>query len=157
MAKELKTNAMRLLDRAGISYQFHCYEADVFVDGITTAQKLGQPVEQCFKTLVTHGKSGGYYVFVLPVDRELDLKKAAKTVGEKSIEMLPVKEILSVTGYVRGGCSPLGMKKSYPTVVHESARKYDTIMISGGRIGMQLELSPLSLVELIGGRFADIL
>lgn len=157
MAKELKTNAMRLLDRAKIPYQFHTYEADEFVDGITTAKKLNQPPEQCFKTLVTHGKSGGYYVFVLPVDKELDLKKAAKAVGEKSVEMIPVKEINALTGYIRGGCSPLGMKKAYPTVVHESAKQYDTIMISGGRIGMQLELSPLHLVELIRGKFEDII
>ena len=119
--KELKTNAMRILDRNKIPYEYETYECDEFVDGITTADKIGLPHEQVYKTLVTVGKTGGHYVFVIPIAAELDLKKAAKSVGEKSVEMLHVKDITAVTGYVRGGCTAIGMKKQFPTVIDSSA------------------------------------
>ena len=119
--KELKTNAMRILDRNKIPYEYETYECDEFVDGITTADKIGLPHEQVYKTLVTVAKTGGHYVFVIPIAAELDLKKAAKSVGEKSVEMLHVKDITAVTGYVRGGCTAIGMKKQFPTVIDSSA------------------------------------
>ena len=117
MSKETKTNAMRILDRQKIPYTVNLYECDNFIDGVHVADQLGQSYDSSFKTLVTVGKSGGHYVFVLPVDQELDLKKAAKTVGEKSVEMVHVKDIFALTGYIRGGCTPLGMKKPFPTVI----------------------------------------
>ncbi|MBQ9483066.1 MAG: Cys-tRNA(Pro) deacylase [Ruminiclostridium sp.] len=157
MAKEAKTNAMRFLEKNKISYSEQTYECDEFVDGITTANALGQPLDSTFKTLVAHGKSGNYYCFLIPVDRELDLKKAAKSVGEKSVELLPLKDLTAVTGYVRGGCTPIGMKKQFMTVVHLSAEDLDEFYISGGRIGLQIKLSPRALVEAIRGRFDDIL
>ena len=124
MAKEIKTNAMRMLDRQKIPYRVLQYECDTFIDGLHTAAKTGAPVEQSFKTLVTRGKSGQFYVMVIPIAEELDLKEAARLAGEKSLEMIHVKEINSVTGYVRGGCSPIGMKKQFPTFIHDSAEKY---------------------------------
>lgn len=158
MAKEknIKTNAMRILDRNKISYEVNTYECDEFVDGMDIADKLGQKYEESFKTLVTKGKSGNYYVFVLPVNEELDMKKAAKSVGEKSVEMIHVKDINSVTGYIRGGCSPLGMKKLYKTVIHQSAEKYEKIIISGGRIGSQIIINPFDLVKVTAGKYEDI-
>ncbi|MEI3246403.1 MAG: Cys-tRNA(Pro) deacylase [Lachnospiraceae bacterium] len=156
MGKEAKTNAMRMLDRAKISYEVIQYECDEFIDGLHTAEKTGAPVEQSFKTLVMQGKSKQYYVFVLPIAEEVQLKTAARVVGEKSVEMIPVKDITKITGYVRGGCTPLGMKKQFPTVIHESARMFDKIYISGGRIGMTIIVDPLQLAELIGAQFADI-
>ncbi len=156
MAKELKTNVMRILDRAKVDYQFYTYEPGDKVDGITVAHKMGQPVERVYKTLVTRGKSGGFFVFVIPVAAGLDLKKAAKAVGEKSVEMIHVKEINKITGYIRGGCSPIGMKKAFPTVVSQTAEQLPTIIVSGGRIGTQVELNPQTLVELIRGKFAEI-
>lgn len=156
MAKELKTNVMRILDRAKVDYQFYTYEPGDKVDGITVAHKMGQPLERVYKTLVTRGKSGGFFVFVIPVAAGLDLKKAAKAVGEKSVEMIHVKEINKITGYIRGGCSPIGMKKAFPTVVSQTAQELPTIIVSGGRIGTQVELNPQTLVELIGGKFAEI-
>ncbi len=156
MAKEVKTNVMRILDRAKVAYQFYTYEPGDKVDGITVAHKMGQPVERVYKTLVTRGKSGGFYVFVIPVAAGLDLKKAAKAVGEKSVEMIHVKEINKITGYIRGGCSPIGMKKAFPTVVSRTAETLPTIIVSGGRIGTQVELNPQTLVDLIGGAFAEI-
>ncbi|MCM1417405.1 MAG: Cys-tRNA(Pro) deacylase [Bacteroides sp.] len=157
MSKETKTNAMRFLDRAGIPYEVAVYECEEFIDGLTVARALGQPPEETFKTLVARGKSGAYYCFLLPVAEELDLKKAAKSAGEKSVELLPVKEINAVTGYVRGGCTPIGMKKQFPTVVHASALSLDEFYISGGRLGAQIKLSPRSLVEAICGKFEDII
>ena len=154
--KDIKTNAMRMLDRQKIAYTVNTYECEDFVDGVHIAQMLGQNEEQSYKTLVTKGKSGGYYVFVLPVARELDMKKAASAVGEKSVEMLHVKDINAVTGYIRGGCSPLGMKKQFPTVVDSSAESFDTIIISGGRLGSQIMLAPGDRVSACGGSFADI-
>lgn len=159
MAKEknIKTNAMRFLDRNKITYEVKNYECDNFIDGVHIADKLGQPYEISFKTLVTVGKSGNYFVFVIPVAEELDMKKAAKSVGEKAVEMLHVKDINSVTGYIRGGCSPLGMKKQYMTVVDKSAEQFDEIIISGGRIGSQIFLDPKDLIKVINGKFEDII
>lgn len=156
MGKELKTNAMRFLDKCKIGYTVQTYECDEFIDGIHTAQALGQPLEETFKTLVAKGKSGSYYCFLLPVALELDLKKAAKSVGEKSVELLHVKDITAVTGYVRGGCTPIGMKKQFMTVVHNSAETMPLFFISGGRVGTQIHLPPAELVKAIRGRFEDI-
>lgn len=154
--KEMKTNAMRMLDKHKITYQVGTYECEEFIDGIHIANQLRQPLEQSFKTLVTVGKSGGYYVYAIPVHRELDLKKAAKAVGEKSVEMLPVKEINGVTGYIRGGCTPIGMKKLYPTVLHSSAVDYPYIIISGGKLGLQIQLAPMDLVRAVNAKVEDI-
>lgn len=156
MGKELKTNAVRFLEKCGIAYEIQTYQCEEFIDGIHVAEKLGQPLEETFKTLVAQGKSGSYYCFLLPVALELDLKKAAKSVGEKSVELLHVKDITKVTGYVRGGCTPIGMKKQFMTVVHNSAETLDNFYISGGRIGTQIRLSPTALVSSIRGAFADI-
>ena len=156
--KEEKTNVMRVLEQQGIPYTAHSYphEEGVAVDGVTVARSLGQDPECVFKTLVARGASKGIYVFCIPVAENLDLKKAARAVGEKSIEMIHVKEINALTGYVRGGCSPVGMKKSYPTVFHETAEIVDTIMVSAGKIGYQVELAPQALMELVGGTTADV-
>ena len=145
MGKELKTNAMRFLDTKKIAYEVQAYQCDEFIDGVHVAEKLGQPLDETFKTIVAQGKSGSYYCFLLPVAEELDLKKAAKSVGEKSVELLHVKDITKVTGYVRGGCTPIGMKKQFMTVVHSSAQELEKFYISGGRIGMQIHLSPTEL------------
>ena len=154
--KEEKTNVMRTLEQKKIAYTPHEYPADGPVDGVSVAGYLGQDPEQVFKTLVTKGAGGGYYVFDIPVAENLDLKKAAKAVGEKSIAMLPQKELLPLTGYVHGGCSPVGMKKQFPTVFHETAEILDTIMVSAGKIGFQVELSPADLIELVGGSTEDV-
>ena len=156
MSKEIKTNAMRILDKNKIDYEFIQYECDNFIDGLHTAQKTGAPVDQSFKTLVTQGKSRQYYVFVVPIAEEVYLKNAAKAVGEKSIELIPVKEITKVTGYVRGGCSPLGMKKNFPTIIHTSAQAFDKIYISGGRLGTSIILNPQDLARVTGAQFAAI-
>ncbi len=157
MGKELKTNAMRFLDKNKIDYTVQTYECEEFIDGIHTAEKLGQPLDETFKTLIAHGKTGNYYCFLLPVALELDLKKAAKSVGEKSVELLHVKDIIKVTGYVRGGCTPIGMKKQFMTVVHNTAEELPLLYISGGRIGTQIRLSPQELVKTIRGKFEDII
>lgn len=157
MGKEAKTNAMRILDRNKIPYEVLNYECDEFIDGLHTAEKTGAPVEQSFKTLVAQGKTGGYYVFVIPIAEEVDLKAAAKAVKEKSVEMIHVKDITTVTGYVRGGCSPLGMKKQFPTVIHESAREFEEIYVSGGRIGTTIKLNPEKLAQVSGAAFEDII
>lgn len=156
MSKEIKTNAMRILDKNKIAYEFIQYECDNFIDGLHTAQKTGAPVEQSFKTLVAQGKSRQYYVFVVPIAEEVHLKNAARAVGEKSIELIPVKEITKVTGYVRGGCSPLGMKKNFPTIIHSSAQNFDKIYISGGRLGTSIVLNPQDLARVTGAQFAPI-
>ena len=157
-AKEEKTNVMRILEQKNIPYTPHTYEHEegVAVDGVTVAASLGQDPECVFKTLVARGASKGIYVFCIPVAENLDLKKAARAVGEKSIEMIHVKEINTLTGYIRGGCSPVGMKKQYPTVFHETAEIVDTMMVSAGKIGYQVELAPGALIELVGGTLADI-
>jgi Cys-tRNA(Pro)/Cys-tRNA(Cys) deacylase len=157
MGKEAKTNAMRFLDKNKIAYTVQTYQCDEFIDGIHTAEKLGQPLEETFKTLVAHGKSGEYYCFLLPVAQELDLKKAARSVDEKSVELLHVKDITKVTGYVRGGCTPIGMKKQFMTVIHSSAEPMELFYMSGGRIGTQIRLSPSELVKAIRGKFSDII
>ena len=154
--KEIKKNAMRILEKNKIPYETIQYECDEFIDGLHTAEKTGAPVEQSFKTLVVQGKSKGYYVLVIPIAEEIDLKKAAKVLKEKSIEMIHVKDITNVTGYVRGGCSPLGMKKQYPTVIHKSALDYEEIYVSGGRIGTTLKVSPKKLGEAVNAEFEDI-
>ncbi len=154
---EQKTNVMRLLDQKKIWYAAHEYpHGDEAVDGRTVAAMTGRDPAQVFKTLVAKGASGKPYVFVIPVDAELELKKAAKAVREKSVAMLPVSQLLGLTGYVRGGCSPIGMKKRYPTVLHESAAEQETILVSAGRIGSQVELKPGDLLALTGGSTADI-
>lgn len=157
MGKEIKTNAMRMLERQKISYRMNEYECDEFIDGVTIADQLGQSYDMSFKTIVTIGKSKQYYVFALPVDKELDLKKAAKVVGEKNLELLPVKDINKVTGYIRGGCTPIGMKKLFPTVIHESAKELEEMIVSGGRIGQQMILAPEDLRKATNGQFADII
>ena len=160
MAKQTEetTNVMRVLEHKKIPYTAHTYahEEGVAVDGVTVAATLGQDPECVFKTLVARGASKGIYVFCIPVAENLDLKKAARAVGEKSIEMIHVKEINALTGYIRGGCSPVGMKKQYPTVFHETAEIVDAIMVSAGKIGYQVELAPSALIELVGGTLADI-
>ena len=156
MSKEVKTNAMRILDKNHISYELLQYECDEFIDGLHTAEKTGAPVEQSFKTLVAQGKSRQYYVLVVPIAEEVHLKQAARVVGEKSIELIPVKEITKVTGYVRGGCSPLGMKKLFPTFIHNSAENFDKIYVSGGRIGTQIECAPQDLIKATRGKTAAI-
>ncbi len=155
--KENKTNAMRILDKNKISYRTNTYECDEFIDGIHVADMNGDSYEQSFKTLVTVGKSGSYYVFALPIDKEINFKKAAKIVGEKSIEMIHVKDINKITGYIRGGCTPVGMKKLYPTIIHESAKNFDEIIISGGRLGLQIILNPNDLAAVTNAKFADFL
>ena len=156
--KEEKTNVMRILEQKGIPYTAHTYEHEegVAVDGVTVAQSLGQDPECVFKTLVVRGASKNIYVFVIPVADSLDLKKAARAVGEKAIEMVQVKEINALTGYVRGGCSPVGMKKEYSTTFHETAEIVDAIMVSAGKIGYQVELAPADLIGLVGGQLGDI-
>ena len=157
--KPVKTNAMRLLDRAKIAYEVREYphQEGVAVDGVTVARSLGQEPGSVFKTLVTRGASGGYYVFDVPVAEELDLKKAARAVGEKSVAMIHVAELLPLTGYVRGGCSPVGMKKPFPTVFHASAQSCDVIAVSAGKIGLQMLVEPNALCRLVGGQFADVI
>ena len=152
--KEVKTNAMRILDKNKISYETITYECDEFIDGLHTAEKTGAPVEQSMRTLVAQGKSKEYYVLVIPIAEEVDLKAAARVLGEKSIEMIHVKDITAVTGYVRGGCSPLGMKKKYKTIIQESAEKYSEIYVSGGRIGSTIKVNPVDLARAAGAEFA---
>ncbi|MGI5965484.1 MULTISPECIES: Cys-tRNA(Pro) deacylase [Anaerotruncus] len=154
---EQKTNAMRMLDKAKIPYQIHTYEhSDGKIDGVSVAAKLGQDVDTVYKTLVTRGASRANYVFVIPVAKELDLKKAAKSVGEKSVEMIHVDEINKTTGYIRGGCSPVGMKKLFVTVFDEAVNSLPRVVVSGGRIGCQIEAAPSDLLPLVKAKTADI-
>lgn len=155
--KELKTNAMRILDRQKIPYEYETYECDEFTDGIQVADRLGYDHRLVYKTLVTTGKSGGHYVFVIPIEEAIDFKKAAKVVGEKSLEMLHLKELTKVTGYVRGGCTAIGMKKQYPTVIQESAKSLEYMYVSGGKLGMQIKLRPQDLKKASGAEFADVI
>lgn len=155
--KEEKTNVMRVLDQKKIPYTAHTYpHEDGAVDGVTVAAMLGQDPAAVFKTLVVKGASGGYYVFDIPVAATLDLKKAARAVGEKSIAMLHSKELLPLTGYVHGGCSPVGMKKQFPTVFHESCLEQDAICVSAGKIGFQVEVKPADLINLVRGTTAGV-
>lgn len=154
--KEEKTNVMRTLDQKDIPYTAHAYDPEAGLDGVSVARQLGRDPESVFKTLVARGASGGLYVFDIPVEANLDLKKAARAVGEKSIAMIHQKELLPLTGYVHGGCSPVGMKKQYPTVFDETAELFDTICVSAGKIGFQVELAPAALMELVGASTADL-
>ena len=151
-----KTNVMRVLDGKKISYESHSYDPNPTLTGEDIARILGEEPEKVFKTLVTCGKSGTYYVFVVPVKEELDLKKAAKVSGEKSVSMIKQKELLPLTGYVHGGCSPIGMKKQFKTFIHESAVKLDRIFVSAGRVGFQIGLAPSDLISAAGCVAADI-
>lgn len=155
--KELKTNAMRILDKNKIPYDYQIYECSEFTDGVAVADQIGLPHELVYKTLVTVGKSGGHYVFVIPIEAELDLKKAARSVEEKSVEMLHVKDINSVTGYVRGGCTAIGMKKQFPTVIDRNAENLEYIYVSGGRLGMQIRLKPDDLKKVSRAQYGDII
>lgn len=151
-----KTNVMRVLDGKKIFYESHTYEPDASMSGEEIAALLGEDADRVFKTLVTRGKSGQYYVFVVPVKNVLDLKKAAKAAGEKAVGMIMQKELFPLTGYVHGGCSPVGMKKQFPTFIHQTAAQYQTIFVSAGRVGTQIELSPDDLAKAAGCGFADI-
>ncbi len=153
---EIKTNVMRILDKKKIVYESHCYADTAAVSGVEVARVLGQEPAQVFKTLVTVSASGAYYVFVIPVAAELDLKKAAKSVGEKSVKMLPQKELLPLTGYVHGGCSPIGMKKAFRTVIDASAEMQETIIFSAGKIGYQVELTLAELAKVLRFSTAEI-
>ena len=154
--KELKTNVMRVLDSKKLAYNHYAYDNST-VNGVEVARLLGQDPERVFKTLVTRGKSGGFFVFMVPVAEELDLKKAANAVGEKSIAMVKSKELLGLTGYIHGGCSPIGMKKFFQTVIHQSAEDFDTIIFSGGKIGYQVEVSLEGLRKVIAFTTTDII
>ncbi len=156
MKKDEKTNVMRVLDGKKIPYTGHSYEPDATMSGEEIAAILGEAPEKVFKTLVTQGKSSAYYVFVVPVREELDLKKAAKAAGEKAIAMIKQKELLPLTGYVHGGCSPIGMKKPFPTFIHETATGLDKIFVSAGRVGFQIELAPADLIAVGGCKSADL-
>ena len=156
MKKEEKTNVMRVLDGKKIQYESHTYQQDATLTGEEIAGILGEDAKKVFKTLVTQGKSGAYYVFVVPVQAELDLKKAAKAAGEKAVSMIKQKELLPLTGYVHGGCSPIGMKKQFPTFIHETAEGFEKIFVSGGKVGYQIEVAPGDIVSLIRATFADI-
>lgn len=152
-----KTNAMRILDSEGISYNTYSYDTkDGMIDGVSVANKIGKPIEHVYKTLVTQGTSREYYVFVIPVADELDLKAAARAVNEKAIEMIKVTDINKVTGYIRGGCSPIGMKKNYKTVLDSSCEVMDKFIISAGKIGHQIELSPIDLIKLLGSKAENV-
>lgn len=152
-----KTNVMRVLEQHGIPYTAHAYpHGKEAVDGVTVARLLGQDEAQVFKTLVARGRSGGCHVFVIPVAKELDLKKAAKAAGEKAVELVHVRELLGLTGYVRGGCSPVGMKKAFPTVFDESVNRLPSVIVSAGRIGFQIECAPADLLGLTQARTAPV-
>ena len=156
MKKQEKTNVMRILDQRSVAYNSFFYGDTDAVSGADVAAVLNQDPDRVFKTLVTEGRSGQHYVFVIPVMRELSLKKAAAAAGEKSIAMVRSKELLPLTGYIHGGCSPIGMKKPFPTVIHETAQLSDTICVSAGRRGCQVELNPDTLCQLVGAKYADL-
>lgn len=156
MAKDNKTNAMRILDREKVAYSVNLYECDEFVDGVSIADMLGQSYEMSYKTLVLRGKSNAYYVCVIQIHREIDLKAAARAFGEKSVEMIHVKELLPLTGYIRGGCTSIGMKKQFKTLIDITAEDQEQIIISGGRIGAQIFLSPKDLARVTRAEFADV-
>lgn len=153
-----KTNAMRILDKAKVSYNIINYEnKDGKIDGVAVAKKIGKANEEVFKTLVTISNTKNIYVFVIPVDKELDFKKAAKVTSEKNIEMINVNDLQKLTGYIRGGCSPIGMKKKYDTFIHKSAEELKTIIFSAGKIGLQLEVSTEELKDVISFSYQDII
>ena len=152
-----KTNVMRVLDSLKIPYVSHFYEEDASLSGVDVARLLGEEIDRVFKTLVTEGKSGQHYVFVIPVREELDLKKAAKVSGEKAIVMIKQKELLPLTGYIHGGCSPIGMKKFFRTTIHASAKDCPTFYVSAGKIGYQIQLAPADLARVIRFDYADLI
>ena len=156
MAENVKTNVMRLLEQASVSYIPHFYDPEKGIDGVSVASQLGQDPDAVFKTLVTQGKSRAFYVFVIPVASTLNLKRAAAACGEKSIEMIPQKLLLPNTGYIHGGCSPVGMKKAYPTFIDETAQLFDTICVSAGKIGAEVELAPDDLCQMTGAVYAPL-
>lgn len=156
-AKEVKTNAMRILERMKIPFTTHTYECDEFIDGKQTADLLGFPHEIMFKTLVTVSPNKSYFVFAIPIDEELDLKKAAKAAACKSLSMIHVKELLGITGYIRGGCTAIGMKKNYPVFMDASALSYEKIIVSGGKIGAQIELAPQDYQKACGAVFCELI
>ena len=156
--KKLKTNAMRILDSKKVSYEMLSYESeDGKIDGISVAHKIGVDERNVFKTLVAQGTSKELYVFVIPVAEELDLKNAAKIAGEKKVEMIAVKDILKYTGYIRGGCSPIGLRRPYKTFIHDSAKELDFMIVSAGKIGHQIKLKPNDLVNVVEGEFAFLI
>ncbi len=155
--KEVKTNAMRILESLKIPFEQYTYECEEFVDALKIADQLGIPYEKVYKTLVTIGNSKNYFVFVIPIAEELDLKKAAKSVGEKSVEMIHVKDINAITGYIRGGCTAVGMKKQYVTRIDSSAQALEKMIVSGGRLGSQIALKPADLARAAKAEFADII
>lgn len=155
-AKEIKTNAMRILEKNKVDFKHYTYECDEFIDGSQTADILGLDHKIVYKTLVTVSTAKEYFVFVIPIDNELDLKKAAKAVSQKSLSMIPVKDINSVTGYIRGGCTAIGMKKQYVTIIDQSAMEIEKMIVSGGRIGSQIELNPKDLVKVVNGSFVSV-
>ena len=156
MKQNEKTNVMRVLDQKKVAYESHSYTPDATMTGEEIAALLGEDPAHVFKTLVTRGKTGQYFVFVVPVAAELEPKKAAKAAGEKSIEMIKQKELLPLTGYVHGGCSPIGMKKAFKTFIHETAESLDKMFVSAGKVGFQVELSPQDLAKTVGCGFADL-
>lgn len=157
MAKIQKTNAMRILDNEKIDYIVKTYDVcDGKIDGVSVANKVGRSTNEIFKTIVTVGASKEVYVFIIPVDKEIDLKKAAKTAGEKKIEMLPLNDLLKTTGYIRGGCSPIGMKKLYKTFIQKEGELLETIVFSGGKVGFQIEMKPLDLKKVVNGQFVCV-
>ena len=154
MAEAVKTNVMRIVEKASIAHSVHYYDPDKGIYGLSVAAQLGEDPQSVFKTLVTQGKSRAFYVFVIPVGATLNLKRAAGACGEKSLEMIPQKILLPTTGYIHGGCSPIGMKKAFPTFIDETAQLFDHICVSAGKIGVQLELSPDDLCQLTGAQYA---
>ena len=156
MAEAVKTNVMRILEKAGTAHSVHYYDPDKGIDGVSVAAQLGQDPQSVFKTLVTQGKSRAFYVFAIPVGATLNLKRAAAACGEKAIEMIPQKILLPTTGYIHGGCSPIGMKKAFPTFIDETAQLFDSICVSAGRIGAQVELAPDDLCALTGAQYAAL-
>lgn len=155
--KELKTNAMRILERMQIPYEYQTYKCEEFTDGIQVADMLHLPHEAVYKTLVTVAKSGGHYVFLIPIEAEIDLKKAAKVTHEKSLDMLSLKDLTNVTGYMRGGCTAIGMKKMFPTFIQREADQLQYIHVSGGKLGMQLKLLKIDLLKACNGEYADVI
>ena len=156
MAEAVKTNVMRILEKASAAHRVHYYDPDKGIDGLSVAAQLGQDPQSVFKTLVTQGKSRAFYVFVIPVGATLHLKRAAAACGEKAIEMIPQKILLPTTGYIHGGCSPIGMTKAFPTFIDETAQLFDSICVSAGKIGAQVELSPDDLCQLTGAQYAAL-
>ena len=156
MAEMVKTNVMRILDKESITHQVHFYDPDKGIDGVSVAAQLHQDPQAVFKTLVTQGKSRAFYVFVIPVGSTLNLKRAAHACGEKSIEMIPQRVLLPTTGYIHGGCSPIGMKKAFPTFIDETAQLFEAICVSAGKIGAQVELAPDDLAKITGAAYAPL-